>query len=389
MRKQDVRRALLSLAGRALSVPSRSLPPGAPRRVLVVRPDHLGDLLFTVPALRLLRAWLPQARITALVGPWAAEVLERSPYVDAVQTCSFPWFDRGPKGPSWGPYQQVVREGARLRTEKYDIALVLRFDHWWGALLTALAGIPQRVGYDVPECRPNLSHPVPYLGGRHEVEQNVRLVAAACGRPVPKRGQGAAAGLPLEFPCSSQEDAAAKGRLGEHGIRPLVALHVGAGAPVKLWPPDHFARVGNALQERYGAQTVLTGSQAEAGLVDQVAAGLLHPPIRVVGAPLGEVAAVLRSCRLVVGVDSGVLHLAVAVGTPSVHLYGPVAAGAFGPWGDPERHRVVLSPLACAPCNRLDYPLAFLPAHPCIRDISVERVLEAADAVLQRGSVCA
>jgi heptosyltransferase-2/heptosyltransferase-3 len=89
-------------------------------------------------------------------------------------------------------------------------------------------------------------------------------------------------------------------------------------------------------------------------------------------------AAVYRLCALVVGPDSGPLHLAVAVGAPTVHLYGPVHRRTFGPWGSPQRHAVVTSDWACVPCNRLDWPERSLAEHGCMRDIGVEQVLAAA-----------
>jgi len=103
---------------------------------------------------------------------------------------------------------------------------------------------------------------------------------------------------------------------------------------------------------------------------------------------LGQLAALLGRCRVVVGVDSGPMHLAVAQGVPTVHLFGPVDPALFGPWGDPERHRVViLEPrLPCMFCNRLDYRVEELSAHPCVRDISGEAVLAAVDLVVKTSS---
>jgi heptosyltransferase-2/heptosyltransferase-3 len=90
----------------------------------------------------------------------------------------------------------------------------------------------------------------------------------------------------------------------------------------------------------------------------------------------------MARCRLVLGADSGPLHLAVAVGTPTVHLYGPVDSRTFGPWGDPARHIVLTSDMDCIPCNRLDYREDELEAHPCVRDISEAQVTEAARRLL-------
>jgi len=86
---------------------------------------------------------------------------------------------------------------------------------------------------------------------------------------------------------------------------------------------------------------------------------------------------------LVIGVDSGPMHLAVAQGVPTIHLYGPVDHRTFGPWGDLRRHRVVISDLGCIPCNRLDYTPEELEPHPCVRLITEEQVLEEAYRLLE------
>ena len=101
---------------------------------------------------------------------------------------------------------------------------------------------------------------------------------------------------------------------------------------------------------------------------------------------LGELAAIMARCQLVLGVDSGPLHLAVAMGTPTVHLFGPVDKRAFGPWGDPAHHVVVTSEMDCIPCNRLDYTPSELDGHPCVRNITVEQVLEAVEKLVEVGN---
>jgi len=129
---------------------------------------------------------------------------------------------------------------------------------------------------------------------------------------------------------------------------------------------------------------VITGSAGERPMAQQIAAQMSSQALLAAGeTTLGELAALLGRCRLVVGVDSGPMHLAVAQGVPTVHLFGPVDPARFGPWGDPRRHRVVtLEPrLPCMFCNRLDYRPEELPEHPCVRDIPVEAVLRAAEGL--------
>jgi len=98
---------------------------------------------------------------------------------------------------------------------------------------------------------------------------------------------------------------------------------------------------------------------------------------------LGQLAAVYERCKLVLGSDSGPLHLAVAVGAATVHLYGPVPSAKFGPWGDPARNVVLHTPFVCAPCYRLDWPQAALPMHRCMDAIEPQSVLETALRLLE------
>jgi heptosyltransferase-2/heptosyltransferase-3 len=154
--------------------PTSKRRPGA--RILVIRPDHLGDLLFATPALAQLRRQRPEAHVTAMVGPWGQPVLARNPDVDELLICPFPGFTRQPKSSAWEPYCTLADYAARLRAHHFDEAIVLRFDHWWGAWLATWAGIPVRLGYDIPEVQPFLTQARPYHPGRHEVVQNLSLI---------------------------------------------------------------------------------------------------------------------------------------------------------------------------------------------------------------------
>ncbi|MFN8475953.1 MAG: glycosyltransferase family 9 protein [Anaerolineae bacterium] len=382
-----VRRIGLAGTARALHRVSgrHALAEGGRLRVLLIRPDHLGDVLLMTPALAALRATWPAAHVTCLVGPWSEAVVRRNPHVDTVLTLPFPGFTRQAKPNAWDPYALAWREAQRLRG-RFDIALVLRFDHWWGALVAALAGIPLRVGYDVPDVAPLLTTRVPYAADTHATALNLALVEALTGRPLPPDPTL----WPLEFPVTAAERADAEAWLAARGVGPrerLVAIHPGAGADVKLWAGESWSQVADTLADE-GARILLTGSAGEAHLTAEVQARMRHAAIDAAGGtPLPRLAALLERCSLVLGPDAGILHLATAVGTPTVRLYGPIDPRKFGPWGDPARHRVVLAqpPLACQFCDRLDYPAADLPLHPCVRWITVAQTLAAASAVQQTG----
>ncbi len=377
--KPALRRIVLRAAARCYPGPRPST--SALRSLLLMRPDHLGDLLFLTPALHALRAALPATRITVLVGPWGAPVLQGNPDVDVLETCPYPGFERQAKGGPLAPYRLLLHQARALRSRRYDAAVILRFDHWWGAWLAAAAGVPRRIGYDRPETRPFLTEALPYSPGAHEVEQNARLLAALVPGDAWHLG-------PTRFSCSEEDRSWAGAWLQDRGLdptKPLVGIHPGAGAPVKQWPVAAWAAVADGLSEAHGAAILLTGTAGERPLTGAVAAAMSRPVLDAAGeTTLGRLAALQERCAVVLGSDSGPLHLAVAVGTPTVHLYGPVAPATFGPWGDPGRHVVLVTDWACAPCNRLDWSPEVLPQHGCMGAIAPEHVLRAAARLLQQ-----
>jgi ADP-heptose:LPS heptosyltransferase len=278
----------------------------------------------------------------------------------------------------WQPYRLLRRWAQQLRGH-YDLAFILRFDHWWGALLAYLAGVPKRVGYAVPEVAPFLSHRAPHAAGRHEVEQNLRLIGwnLSAERSTTHLSDTY---HPIEHPLEYRvpADAVTWVKNVLPGPRPI-AIHPGAGAAVKLWQTQKWAVVADALARETDAQIILTGSESERPLCREVAAQMEAKAHVMAGkTTLGCLSAILAECRLVLGVDSGPLHLAVAVGTPTIHLYGPVDSATFGPWGPAGRHRALVSDWPCIPCNRLDYDRDELAHHPCVREIDPNSVLAAA-----------
>jgi lipopolysaccharide heptosyltransferase II len=383
--RERLRLILLRLF-RAVNAPAHQCEsptlPAAPR-ILLIRPDHLGDLLFATPALRVLRRAFPDAHLACMVGPWGKAVLESNPHLDEIMVCEFPAFSRQPKASLLAPYRMLEKWAAELKPRHFDLAIVLRFDHWWGALLAYLAGIPRRLGYAIAECQPFLTQAVPYCSGQHEVEQNLGLAQQVIrdnGRPLPE------ASPQLEFTVlASDQDfvtayLASRRAWSEEG---LIGIHPGAGAPVKLWRAEAFAEVADALVESWTSRVVITGGPEEIDLAWSVYAHMRADAIVAAGdTTLGQLAALFQRCRLVIGPDCGPLHLAVAMGTPTIHLYGPVDRGKFGPWGNSKEHLVITSGRDCIPCSRLDYSVDELPSHPCVREIPVAAVLGAANSLL-------
>jgi len=122
-------------------------------------------------------------------------------------------------------------------------------------------------------------------------------------------------------------------------------------------------------------------------MLEEIAHGITSPPLLMTDMTIGQMAALLQRAKLVLGVDNGPLHLAVAQGTPTIHIFGPTDPRIFGPWGAPERHVVIASTYRCPtcptiPCGRLDFRPEELPAHPCVRLVSEQQVEDAIKTLL-------
>ena len=379
--KRWVRRGLLRTLGffRPYRFPAPHIA-----RILVIRPDHIGDVLLITPALRLLRQTFPEAEIAALVGPWSEAVLAENPHIDRIETCRFPGFDRSQPQQGVRAYVLLREEAARLRGEEYQLALNLRADFWWGAALAAFAGIPHVWGFDVPECAPFLTHALPVQHDEHQTAANLRLAhhAAALGSPTED------VGTHLQFDYGRDDAQAADALLQAAEIpnaATLVAIHPGSGAAIKNWSASGWHTVGNALAQDDRIHFLVTAGPAERELVQEVAAGLPHDRAIVAEeTSLGVLAALYSRCALVIGPDSGPLHLAVAVGTPSVTLYGASDPVRFGPWGSAVRHRTVTTSIPCRHCGYLALPASDVPRHPCMQFVEPAAVTAVAQELLAK-----
>ena len=369
-RKHQLRDQLLKAVAR-IPIPMQR---AKHKRLLVIRPDHLGDALLSTPAIGLLKRARPDLRIHALCGPWSAELLSRYAAIDQTQALPFPAFARG--GSADNAYRLALRWARRLRRTGFCCAIIMRPDHWWGALLAYLAGIQRRIGYSHATVAPFLTEAYE-LRREHAVQQSLRLVA-------PWTGVVPLAEVRLECPVHEADLADIEGRLAELGIarQRLICIHPGSGAASKLWRSDKWAAVADALQNDLGCAVVFTGTASESGMIAEIRAQMSQTGHSIGATSIGQLAALYKKASLVLGPDSGALHVAAALDTPTIALFGPADPVEFAPWGDPARHVTLTADMACAPCRILDWRGDDAAYHPCVRDIEVKQMLAAASRIV-------
>lgn len=331
------------------------------RSIAIVRALFLGDLLMTTPAWRALRRRFPRAEITLIGLPWAEEFAARVPQlIDRfVPFAGYPGLLEQPYDP-----EGTAAFLAEQRAYGYDLAVQMHGDGTNSNALVAELGARATVGLARPgDTRLDVSRP--YRDDENEVQRWLGL-AAALGAP--------AGDARLELGITPHDEAWADALLGFASGGPRVGLHLGAKDPARRWPASRFAALGNALQ-RQGATVVLTGGPHERLLTVEAASLLDAPALNLSGqTDLGSFAAVVRRLDLLVTNDTGASHVAAAMGTPSVVLFGPTRPTQYGPL-DARRHLAVDAlELAPAGCDGGE-ALAQLPVRP---------VLAAAEAQLAR-----
>lgn len=374
----------LRLFGRAPALDAEPLDAVSVREVLVLRLDRIGDLLMSLPALADLRHAYPTARIRLAVGRWSEEIARRAP-VDAVLVWSAPWVGRASEG---GETRRALwRKAVALRKPRLDLAIDLQGDVR-AAWLMALTRARERVGYANTGGARLLTRVVPLDETISWVEQNRRAIAVVAGPDA--MGRGRRVDLLTEA-----DRARAREILRTHGLdgrRPLVGLHPSGGRPIKQWGLGRWREVAARLQREFGAAIALTGSAADRALAEEVARGL-EGEVRDLSGRLDlmETLAVIGAFDVFLSADTGPMHMAAAVDTPSVSVFGPSDARRYfsGGTGAPgTRHVVVRPELWCAPCNLIRRPpeeCLGAGGPECLRLVTTDEVHAAAARLLVEG----
>jgi ADP-heptose:LPS heptosyltransferase len=365
--------AIARLLGRRLPALGATTPPTGvlprPRRVLGIKFYGLGNVVMVLPTLRALQATFPDVEIDFLTLAENAPLLERSGCVRNVLTV-----DVGGRRPF---VRSILALLPRLRRGGYDT--VLDFEQFvkLSALFAHLAGPRECIGLATEgQNRAWLyTTRVAYTDSDHTVDTFLRMVAPF------GIGRTAAAGWTL--PVDDGDRRRVHAVLGTTGAErhPLVVVHVGNGAShnrveLKRWDAGRFAAVADALVDRHGVAVVFTGKgDEERALIDDTRGRMQRPAVDTCDRlDLGELIALVAEADVVIANDTSVMHLAGAVGTPVVALFGPTSPASYGPRG--ARDLVFYKQLYCSPClSNYNLKLSGCTNNVCMQRITAEEVL--------------
>lgn len=362
-----------------LAGPSISHAPGTPRRILLIRMDGIGDLMMSTAIFPALRQRYPQARIDLLCSTLVlplAKLLVASGQVDRLHLLPL-------TGVGLGMWRKMI---AQLRRGHYDIAADLRGD-FRNLALAYLSGAPRRIGLAYSGLDFLATETLPFE--QVHTAEEVARVAERLGVPnAPRQPR-------LDLPGDVQqwaEDWLGKAGLNQPGDartgrRPLIALHLSAGQPARIWPLPNFISVCRELEKSHAARFVVIGAPGvDEALGRQLKEALGSSVVIAAGrANLPRTAAIVARCDLFIGTDSGPAHIAAAVGCPVVVFFGPGNETVMRPYA---RHlRIVRAKHSCDP--RCANKTCAIPDRHCLATIRPDEVTTAAEALLAPPSVVA
>lgn len=339
---------------RLLKTP-RKRPGKSPKRILIIRPGGIGDAVQIVPMVDCLYKAFPEASIDILAEKRNAAVFELTPDLAGVYR-----YDRLP-------------DLLRVIGTKYDVVIDSEQWHYLSAVVARLMGSARCVGYATNERGQLFTDIVPYSHDDYEAESFFHLLT-----PLGNDKLGQAHAPYLLPPAAARTEAVTL--LGEFAAVPFIAVFPGASIPERRWGWERFSEVVLRLNSREIPVVVVGGkedfSDGEKIIADKRGLNLAGKTL------LAETAAVIARSALLVSSDSGILHIGVGLGKPTVSLFGPGIAKKWAPRG--ERHVVINKNLPCSPCTKFGYtPRCRIDAR-CMAEISVDEVMAAILVLLEK-----
>ncbi len=323
--------------------------PGKVKKILIIRADHLGDVIMSTSIFREIKGKFPESHVSVLVGNWGKQVLEPNPYVDDIIVHSCPWWKkvRGERVNyvSW-LLKELPETVKRLHKEAFDIGIDLRGDFRHILFFLFLPGVRSKISYDRSGGEYLLNKAVDYEIDEHEIEKNFKLMKnldIAVSDQCRKR--------PQIFLKPSDVEGVNR-ILETHEVvdnKLKIVIHPSAGNSLRVWPASNFAEIINWLFLKYRPVVFLVGTEKEAGIGREIEKTTESQVINLIGKlKIGETAALIKKSHFFMGNDSSIAHLASSFEIPLLILYGPTDPHRCLPYSPHVNY--IYNNISCSPC---------------------------------------
>jgi lipopolysaccharide heptosyltransferase II len=293
---------------------------GGGKRILIVNVNWIGDVIFSTPFIKAVREAYPDGHIACLIHPRCADILKDNPRIDEIIIYDEEGRHRGIMG--------KLRLARHIRKGRFDTAFILHRS-FTKAFLTFIAGIKKRVGYPTKHRDFLLTKAIDLPD--HEIHKVEYFLNLARGAGINARENA------YEFFVTDEDRGAVNKFLKQNGVEDkdrIVVLCPGGNWDPKRWPGENFALLADMLIESLGVKIVLSGAEKDISLARNIRNMMKNTPITSCGATtLKELGCLLERARLVIANDSGPMHLAVAMKTNVIALFGPTSPELTGPYG--------------------------------------------------------
>ncbi|MBI3753105.1 MAG: glycosyltransferase family 9 protein [Deltaproteobacteria bacterium] len=343
--------------------------PDKVRNILVVSSTAIGDTLLSTPAIKAVRERYPDAKIIAHFNNANMEMFENNPHIDGII-------------PYYGGYKKFFKTVRELRKHKFDLVLIFHGNEPQATPMAYLAGahfivkLPNTSEYSFLLSNTTPRPPPPTSEFVHGIEQRLKVAAIVGCSSKDKR---------MVLPVEAEDEEAVSKFLNEQGVKDadaLVGFQVGASTISRIWFADRFIELGKRLIAAYPmTKIVITGSPAEGDYCERLGKEIGDEIIVSAGKiPLKQMPALVKRFKVLITGDTGIMHIAIAVGISVVALYAVADYRITGPYYDQEKHRVIQKWKTCDPCvsKKCEY-------QKCMENISVDEVFDAVTDVIGVG----